>query len=837
MSQSSLEVPAGAVPAVTSGDAILELGSTSVVLELEGDRPHLDVVVGGVRILHGLRLGLTVSGSHLGASAALIRVGVRDVVEEWTPRSGKTTLPRRVAHREATLRFREPSGLEWDAIVRLAPDGVAVRYAIPELAGVAWLDADDTTLPLPTTGRTWLLDYQTWYETPRRGVDLEDLPDGEYGFPMLIEVGDGIHTLVTESGIDGRFSGAHARVSDGTLRFALADQQTELARGEVTPWRVFVLGSFADVVESTLVDELAPQTRPELMGADWVRPGRAAWSWWSGFFSGAQESVQREFVDFAAKSGWEHLLIDCGWEDTWVPEIVAYASLRGIQVHLWCVWHDLDGPEKLARLELWRSWGVAGIKVDFMESEAKDRYRWYDTVLQETARLGLMVNFHGSVIPRGWARTWPHVVAYEAIRGAEYYVFYQGTPLTASHNVIQPFTRNVVGGMDYTPVAFTAPDRSTSDGHELALAVAFESGITHFADHVEVYERRPLAARFLAELAPFWDETVLLSGHPDREAVIARRRDDRWFIGAIATGEPRELRVPLHRLGLREPQAWVVADVAGGLREFETLPRDELVVDVAEHGGFVAILAERDAVLHRAVSRQAEAAPSVEPAVAELVDGTAELITESGATLRLPAGWSARQTSAGHWSVRAAKLEPGRLGVVSVELPGAHGIPRIAHARLIAPLTPGIHVASQLPMLAFVNEFGPVERDMSNGGGNPRDGKQMSIAAVEYDDGFGCSSPSSFDLHLGGRADRLTGAVGVDDETPDTAAAVAVLGDGVELFRTDLVSGDPAVELDVDLTGVRILTLTAEPRADTPAHVDWARLRIHAGHHQTSDHR
>src|SRR3546814_19872317 len=66
---------------------------------------------------------------------------------------------------------------------------------------------------------------------------------------------------------------------------------------------------------------------------------------------------------------------------------------------------------------------------------SKDRYRWYDSVLAETARLGLMVNFHGSVIPRGWARTWPHVVGYEAIRGSEYYVFYQDTPLTAAHNV------------------------------------------------------------------------------------------------------------------------------------------------------------------------------------------------------------------------------------------------------------------------------------------------------------------------------------------------------------------------------------------------------------------
>ena len=99
--------------------------------------------------------------------------------------------------------------------------------------------------------------------------------------------------------------------------------------------------------------------------------------------------------------------------------------------------------------------------------------------------------------------------------------------------------------MDYTPVAFTAPGRTTSDGHELGLAVAFECGITHFADSVDAYLARPLAARFLAELPPTWDETRLLAGTPDTEAVIARRSGDRWFVGGIATGPARIVDVPL----------------------------------------------------------------------------------------------------------------------------------------------------------------------------------------------------------------------------------------------------------------------------------------------------
>ena len=76
---------------------------------------------------------------------------------------------------------------------------------------------------------------------------------------------------------------------------------------------------------------------------------------------------------------------------------------------------------------------------------------------------------------------------------------------------------------------------------------------------------RPAAAAFLSELAPRWDETLLLDGHPDTHAVIARRSGDRWFLGAIATGPGRVLRVPVERLGLTRADAWIVTDGADGL--------------------------------------------------------------------------------------------------------------------------------------------------------------------------------------------------------------------------------------------------------------------------------
>lgn len=830
-------VPSDTRAATAEHPGVLVRAERRVGVRIDDDGVVLELDDRGAATLGPIRVGLTVDGIDLAAGVRLGRIIRRPVAGEWIARSGKAVGPHPYTHDELVVELDRDDGLGWELHVRLADDGFAFRAVMPVLAGHHRLDADDTVVPLPADGRAWVLDYQTWYETPRVGVDVPAL-DGDYGFPVLVRLGgDGEqrHALVTEAAIDGRFSGAHPVVRGGELRLALADPAVELVRGPVTPWRVVLLGGLDDIVASLLVDELAPAAPAERDGA-WVRPGRAAWSWWSDFYSGAQLESQKHFVDVAARFGWEHLLIDCGWEETWVPEIVAYASLRGIQVHLWTVWHDLDGPEKLRRLALWRSWGVAGIKVDFMESESKDRYRWYDAVLAETDRLGLMVNFHGSVIPRGWARTWPHVVGYEAIRGSEYYVFYNDTPLTAAHNVIQPFTRNVVGAMDYTPVAFGAPGRATSDGHELGLAVAFECGITHFADSVDAYLSRPAAARLLSELAPTWDETLLLAGTPDTEAVIARRSGDRWFVGGIATGDARTLTLPLERLGLGAAHAWIVEDALDGEpgrglthRELHLAAGQPLEVALDRDGGFAAVLVVEGSTLFRAAPRTAAPAPHVPAPLVELVDGAAELLVDPAARLRVPPGWRTEPLGGGrHRVVADPALAPGALGVVAVEEDGTDVVPRVSHVRVVRPLEAGEVVLSTLPMLAFTNESGPVERDQSNGGGNPGDGIRQHVAGASHDDGFGASTPSRFDLHLGGRAARLRVAVGVDDETPGTAAIARVLGDGVELARAEVAAARAATLLDVDVTGVAILTLVTEPvdPDSAPAHVDWASGRL-----------
>jgi hypothetical protein len=183
----------------------------------------------------------------------------------------------------------------------------------------------------------------------------------------------------------------------------------------------------------------------------------------------------------------------------------------------------------------------------------------------------------------------------EAVFGAEQYKFRQAfTTRAAWLNTVLPFTRNVIGPMDYTPVTFTDVryPRTTTNAHELAQAVVFESGIQHFADSVESYRSLPAAVKdFLRRVPVAWDETRGLGGEPGSFVVVARRDGETWYVGALNADEPTTARVSLDFAGAG---AWTVAGIADGAadREFRTFSRVATAADVIEvpmraRGGFV----------------------------------------------------------------------------------------------------------------------------------------------------------------------------------------------------------------------------------------------------------
>ncbi|TDE08905.1 glycoside hydrolase family 97 catalytic domain-containing protein [Jiangella asiatica] len=843
--------------------------SAEVALD-ENGAPTLSVSAGDRVVLPPSPIGIVTDGADLSTGLRLIDRAERSVTESYTMTTGKNT-QRHAVMREATLSFAGAGDAELDLVVRVAPDGVAYRYELPDRDGTTVVTGETSSWQLPNDAPAWLLPYTSWYEEPRAQTTAGAAATGSYGHPALFDVG-GMYVLLTESGLSSAYPGAYLDTTAGTGRYAigLVEEQV-VADGELdTPWRTAIVGDLATVTESTLVDDLAPPSQVE--DTSWIRPGRVAWSWLPEHSSPRDFERQKDYVDYAAAHGWPYTLVDEGWSDAWVPELVRYARAKGVEILLWYRWTDVDTQEEMdAEFSRIAVWGVKGVKLDFMNTgapthgESAARHAWYEQVLRETAEHRLLVNFHGSTIPKGLQRTWPHLMSYEAVRGAEYYSFAGDPRVTPSYNTMLPFTRNVAGSMDYTPMTFGQTSRSSSDGHELGLSVAFETGLLHLAEMPEVLATRPEAERYLDQVPTVWDETSLVSGAPGDHAVIARRAGERWFVGGIVGGAGREVEVPLDFTG---GGRWLVETVtddgSGGLvRTATTLTaRQTLTVPVVENGGFAAVLCRAtdgrttcDEPVHTVPASTLVIEPGeavVRPGDSVTVSATFTL--DEGDPVRRvtmtpvpPAGWvadgdpqrrprlAAGEPLTGTWTFTAAEdTASGFVDlpvVVEFDQNPATTRRRVHVEQAVRALVPppapsGVVPVSDLAFIAETNGWGPVERDASNGEADGGDGAPLTIGGTQYASGLGVHAVSGITIYLGGACDRFTAQVGVDDEVGDQGTVTFnVSGDGDDLAGTDVITGSAgATAMDVDVSGVELLTLEVGDGGDgiNFDHADWA---------------
>ncbi|GHH73537.1 alpha-glucosidase [Kitasatospora indigofera] len=470
--------------------------------------------------------------------------------------------------------------------VRTSPDGVALRYELP--AGATVL-REATSFELPADAQLSREVFGAAHESVYSTSAVSAVASGEYGMSMFGQLSNGARVLLSESGVDGGYSGGrftHAQ-GDGRFTVKLADAQVVRTAAFTTPWRVAAIGSTATVVESTLEDDVAPPSR--IADTSWIKPGIAAWPWFDGGKATQSDLTKlKSWADYASSQGWPYLLVDDGWKGvTWMPELVSYAQARGVKIMLWYHWQDLDtAAERDAEFTRLNQWGVAGVKMDFMGSETQARQQWYDEALAAAAGHKLMVDLHGSRLPVGVFRTWPNVLTMEAVRGEEY-----STGRTIGHVTAVPFTRGALGAADYSPMSFQRANPD-SDGAELALGVLYESALMLPGSKVSDYQARPEAQRWMRQLPTVWDETRFVQGDPVGGAVMARRNGDRWFVGAMTGAGAGTVAYPTAFLGSGSWHAEITTDGPGGLVRTSRVIRagDTLSVPAVSHGGHVVKL-------------------------------------------------------------------------------------------------------------------------------------------------------------------------------------------------------------------------------------------------------
>ncbi len=420
--------------------------------------------------------------------------------------------------------------------------------------GVAWKKKGVSVIELVKPEHTWLQKWTDCYEEffPK---DRAQTKGERFGYPMLAEYPDGYFGLLTESGITPEEA--------GTSMYALGKNRFELKPDgpENGGWQTFIGGTLSDVVESTLVTDIAAPNK--LDDTSWIEPGVASWVYWAYNHGSNDYDIIKKYVDMAADLKLPYVLIDAEWDQMkdgkTVEDAVAYAISKGVKPMIWynssVGWVDgaptpkyrLNTPEDLEKEFAWcEKIGVKGVKIDFFSGDTNLNWRFMDELLQAGARHHLLVNFHGSPLPRGWQRTYPNFITTESVYGEEWY---NNLPVltnkAACHNATLPFTRNVIGSMDYTPCAFTDSQHPhiTTNAHELALTALFESGIQHLADRPESFLAQPQEVKdYLTNLPTAWDNTILIGGYPGEYAVMARQKGNKWWISAInGTDAPVDL--------------------------------------------------------------------------------------------------------------------------------------------------------------------------------------------------------------------------------------------------------------------------------------------------------
>jgi alpha-glucosidase len=289
-----------------------------------------------------------------------------------------------------------------------------------------------------------------------------------------------------------------------------------------------------------------------------------------------------------------------------MPELLRFAKDRGVRLWLWLHWSHADKQYEEA-FALYEKWGIAGVKIDFMQRDDQEMVNWYHKIVKKAAEHHLLVNFHGAYKPTGFRRTYPNLMTREGVLGNEYNKW--SKRVTPEHNCTLPFTRMLAGPMDYTPGGFLnrSKDKFKTNVkptqvmgtrcHELAKFVIYDSPLRCVCDNPSNYENQP-GLEFLRVVPTVWDDTKVLNGEVGKYITMARRSGQSWFIGAMTDCQERTLEIKLNFLGRGKYAAHIFADAPDSGENAEKLvedkrvvtAKDKLTVKMASGGGFAVYL-------------------------------------------------------------------------------------------------------------------------------------------------------------------------------------------------------------------------------------------------------
>lgn len=612
-------------------------GRLRITCEARAGGPAYRVEYNGATLVSDSALGLELAGAApLGPGTEIVGVDRAARNGTWRRVVGKSAAVRD-HYNGAVVHLREKAAphRRLDIALRAYDDGVAFRYLWPRQPGLGrfQIAAERTEFRFPADYTAWALSpgYHT-YESEYRKETLDALQaDKLQPLPILMTAGEGRWLALTEADLHD-YAGLYVKRDSNAAHALIAalppnreDKAIAVetqAPGE-SPWRVIMVGDAPGrLIESNLILNLA---RPcKIADTSWIKPGASAWNWWSGtvvddpaFLAagnkpGMNTATINHYTDFAAAMHLPYNLVDAGWyrendittcrREIDIPAVVQHAKEKGVRIVVW-IHSDLANKQMDRAFPLYEKWGVAGVKIDFMDSDDQPMVDFYERALKLAAAHHLVVDFHGAFKPTGLNRTWPNELTREGVLGMEYDKWSKRAD--PEHNVTIPFTRMLCGPMDYTPGGFTnepsgdytprdtRPIVPTTRAQQLAMYVVYESPLQMVSDYPENILGKP-GAPFLVGIPTSWDETRVLNGMPGEYVTVARKHGVDWYLGAMTNGTARTLELPLRFLGRGRYTAEIYQDDPAGTsgpahlatRTKGVTASDTLKAELAAGGGF-----------------------------------------------------------------------------------------------------------------------------------------------------------------------------------------------------------------------------------------------------------
>ena len=558
------------------------------------------------------------------------------LVEEWTPVVKNKHAHVKMGYNRMTVRLREKSGdrRRMDVTVKVFDDGAAFRYTLygSSRLGERRIVEEETEFRAPAGSHAWTAGvhgkdgYNDDQEAVFTKTPVAAMPEGRnFLVPFLVEVNPSNYFALASAALDD-YPGFLVDRKGVALRTRLVPHPDDGAKGvkarfagrRDTPWRVIFIGdSPGRFIESELVRALNPPCAIE--DPSWIKPGMSAWDhWWTGDVKMTMPAI-KEYIDFAAREGWPYMLVDWQWYGKFnnpnaditkpapqldMPALIAYAKARGVRLWLWLYSSDAERNDAYVEaFATYERWGIAGVKIDFMNRYDREIVNWYRKIAKAAAAHRLMVDFHGAFAPDGIDRTYPNQITREGVMGEEYLKF--SNKHTPTFNVTVPFTRMLAGAMDYTPGGFLNVERKdfrqqsptlvmNTRCAELAKFVIYESPYMCYADHPK-HVIGQAGEEFVANVPTHWDDIRFLGGYPGEWVAIAKRSGTAWYVGVMCGDAAKDVEIDLATIGPlagKTFETW--ADGPAGPRDVQKDVRPvkdgRLKLSLAAGGGFAGIL-------------------------------------------------------------------------------------------------------------------------------------------------------------------------------------------------------------------------------------------------------